>query len=460
MKKVIKKIALASFLISYCSMSYPMEIPSVELTEQQEEALKCCDFIKHCKPQAAAGERISFKPNAFMTASNIAELIKVINDIKYLDQIKNEALFTQLFELADFLQAPENISEALANRAYPSVQKNVTALEKEIEAIKEQNQKIEQLQRLSDLRLLKDTIAINLPYYLDFTQFMADVKGKENWLEIFKKNFLGDSVINNYNYNIFFLSRISKALKITKKIRSLEGIEVLKEFGQSLPLDQIEQINIFDEPIKTFSVKALKKVFPHSKSIYLSKNGIESVSNKEIDEDIERISLPNNPLASVCLDNPAQYKKLLLNAAHTPLNPQNIIFKQTSLAKMLFWLKSFAAKSNIVAFKGIKKERLLLCLFGACAGMCAVTIKEYFGNKSYAATVKFLKNNFEYLIRLGLITGYLTERIFAFLEKEIKTNLENAANQNPYHVRVLTPSNGGSDNIKTDFPTKYSYKLW
>ncbi len=166
MKKVIKKIALASFLISYCSMSYPMEIPSVELTEQQEEALKCCDFIKHCKPQAAAGERISFKANSFMTAKNIEELIKVIQDVKYLDtyaflRIVDNTQCIELFRLANFLCAPECILVALAERICPVVQERIKELEKEL--TNTDSEKKQTAEQLADLLNLQDTTANTLP---------------------------------------------------------------------------------------------------------------------------------------------------------------------------------------------------------------------------------------------------------------------------------------------------------
>jgi hypothetical protein len=414
--------------------------------------LKCCDFIKHCKPQAAAGERISFKANSFMTAKNIEELITVIQDVKHLDTIKNDAKCLELFQLANFLQAPENVLAPLANRLYPQVQKQIENLEQEIEKIKEDknNNALEDKNEiLSDLLLLKDTLAIQLPYYPDFKAFLADLPKNKDGKPDFHSILSRDE--NTLNLNMHLLA----AMERKKKIGSFDGIEQLTQYPWT---QKITFLHCDDQQIKTFSVKELKKTFPQLQRISLPFNCIESISNKEIDDTLTLINLAFNNTKSCCIENPEQFKCLTISASGTPLQAKDIQFKQTSAAKILFWLKSLVAKSNIVAFKSCNNY---LFAWGAwSAGSLMVFMYVYFkyGKVKVFEKAKLWGGKMDFFSLL--LMPYLVERVTSLYEGRIKTNLENAASQNPYHVRVITPSNWGLGPDQTEFPTKYSYKLW
>ena len=310
----------------------------ITLSQEQQDAFAQCG-IKNAIASYAGEHSYEGLDLPFMTAANLETVLTLIKDAKPLETIKDDAKCIELFRLANYVQAPEKVLADLADRIYKPVKLHGEQLEKELARNPDSD---ELKQKIADHNELRDTVHLNLSHYPDFHAFLLDcpqllqkdLDPETSRSHTFANIGSGKTVLD-LNYDL-----LEKRAGITKKLKSTDGIECL---GECVWAQQIDSLRIEGHSIGSFDVAKFKKAFPHLKKISLMHNVIKKVTREINESDIE-IDLRNNPIETLCIENPEQLENVSV-LAHN-LDSNMVPFKQTPISLCSTWIQAFKAKSG------------------------------------------------------------------------------------------------------------------
>jgi hypothetical protein len=455
--KIVFKAFIAILLIMPAGI-LAMEKPSfidcngkeVTLNQAQQEVFEQCEIVREFKRLNPKADCISFEgaQSEMLKAENIIALLDVLStqsfgvkdfSIGNMLKMRGAEKAIELFKLADYLVVPKNQLAQMADHMYGSIKNVKSACEQEcVQSLKKE--------KLAELDLLQTTVEPHLSYCIDGAECVRRIKNDpdKDALEGLIKD---QSLLYLGNHLMLTLNGIEKVVRI---IPETKGIKVLNLFGNQL---------------STIDVTTLREAFPKLEHISIRNNNFNTITSDVADRKLIKLLADGNNIHSICLDNPSQFNKLIITAKNNPVALDNVIFKQSTLQKMLTWLKAFGAQGKIACFD-VHKTVLLVCT--------ALAFVSGFGTIAYYSfELKDLKKGFKQFLPLFLekfkqnikddlyiITiilageSYLMERCACCWVGYIKNQLQKAAEANPYAVCVET------DSGNKEFPSSYAYKLF
>jgi len=457
-KQILKALILA-FLLAPVGMK-AMEKPSfidcngkeVTLNRAQQEAFEQCEIVREFK---------ELNPKAEITFEGAkSQVLKTENILALLDLLSSQSLgvkeFTvsnmlamhemekaiELFQLANCLGVPKEQMMLIADAIYGHVKSMKLMCEQEY------NEGPAKKEKLAELTLLQATVEPYLSYCVDGSERVRRIKN-----DPMTKDALKILVKDN---SLLYLGRDTEPMLI------LNGIE---DIVSTIPeAKSIKMLNLFGNQLSTIDITSLRKAFPDLEEISIRKNKFDAITSGVADQKLKILLAEGNNINSICLDNPSQFNKLKIRARNNPVTLDNVIFKQTTLRKMLTWLKAFGAQGKIAFFYISKPTFLLLwgsCLIGTLLGIpdrfevegLQKGLKQFLmaSLKQYVQDAK--NKRYGVVFALGVVP-YLLERLGSYLSGYVTHCLNEAAQDNPYAVRVETDSG-----VK-EFPSPYTYKLF
>ncbi len=432
-----------------------------ELNEAQKVALAQCGTLKNLL--ADTQEPLNFEGQnipAFVTRANLANVAAFINSTIPVSQISDEKSI-EFFKLANYLHAPRETLERLAERAYPVICKQ-----------------IENLNPGADTELYK-TIAFHLPYYPDFNAFWAENKKKIN-------NCLVRLEDGKFALNLDHIM-LKHRSDIHKKLHSLDGVEQLASYPWA---DKIRVLRVDGHHISSFDLKKLKKTFPNLINFSIEDNALAHVANA-INASNIYINMRRNPIQTLCIENPGCLDGVQVDM-HPPANP--VQFKQTLFGKLATWFKAFGTQATTPLRSPISKE---VILGSACGSGLLVSLVHFFWNRScYQAFIKQMyfnilhpthsmsirplqfqsscldinSENPLYPLVIDACFGALSDLCIVYGKEAIGTQLGfghayqhrlQEIVHNPLRVSVHIPQPNDENNfINSYFPSNYAYNLF
>jgi hypothetical protein len=431
------KVLITAFLVIPAGV-LAMEKPSfidcngkeVTLNRAQQEAFDRLQLIKDLR-EDLPGRDITFaETEPFLNAQNIINLLAVVKDPESYESIlahKNVQTLIDLFRTADYLGVSDDVLESIAEHAY--------------KPLKRLNQQLKDKKQEDDNLVLQQEIVEDQLLCHKFLEIMHK-KGllflHGSHLDLHLRPAVSFTIHDNHYVPVF-----SENEALPKKMKSIKGIDEAIELVSDAK--KAEVIDLEGHEIKEIDIDKLIKTFAY----------------------LKYLNVPSNKIASLTVNNPSRFNGLVINAKYNPLIGYNVIFKQTPLQEILTWFKALGAQAKIACFDVNKRS-----LLGWCACYAVIVLSELFsmkyewmglktGDKQLLINIyvkDFIKNikneRNQLILRVGIF-GYLLERSLAFLTGDITRQLDQAARDNPYAVRVKV-----SNLFDEDFPSPYSYKLF
>src|ERR1700733_1648879 len=367
--KQILKVLMLVFLLVPAGMK-AMEKPSfidcngkeVTLNRAQQEAF--AQFSVGAMPGVVDFQNTQ----PFLTVHNILALMRIITDGPMLgldvdamtNGVSNEEELVELFKVANYVQAPQKVIAALAERIVQPMEKRIATLENELNARKPSmwnfwNAESEQVKRLQEEldahKALYSAVHSNLACN-DVERLVKKRRGvlkqhvlKPN-LNIYEEKNGAFAKTNKPTLDLSYKTleqELKGTLEPAHKIKSLQGLQEILALDPNLK--DIEVIDLSGHELKDFSIEELKQIFPDLKRVNLSNNHINLVDNKNIDASVQEIDLSNNPIKLLCIQDPSQFNATKIIVSGNRFNDS--VFKQDKLDKIKAWLKVLGTKGKI-----------------------------------------------------------------------------------------------------------------
>lgn len=304
----------------------------------QRDALIKCETLKPFldakeKPKRLETDTIDFSGlrRSFITRSNLKQLANILTDQKEIEKITDPKKIIELFQLADYLLAPQADLELIAKRAEVVLDEKITYLES-------LNQRDETLYRLR--------------YKIE--DFLRPKK-------LLRTRILEKANTNRYELYLnkdFFLEICPH------KLITLDGIEKLIENP-----NLIRYLKVDGHALKRLDLAKLLRVFPCLEKVSLKNNEIQCIlgNMQSMNGQDIKIDLSGNPIQSVYIEYPERLDRVNLIVDHPPAS---VRFVQTDFAKLTTWIKSLGAKSKVI-IKYIMPSPTMVGIYAvAGAGLC------------------------------------------------------------------------------------------
>lgn len=413
----------------------------VQLTDAQRGALRSCETLKQMIEDTGINE-VPFEGIApFITNQNFQHLAQLIKDKNYLNQLMQVQDCIELFQFADYMKAPQESRSVLADRVYEPLRKKIKDTANEDEK--------------ANLELLCETVESNLSYYPHFKALVKD-----------KPKILGTELDEARKPGVYVLSfpAISHALSLQKKLRSLEGIEILADCQWP---KQIKTLCINYHDIENVDLAEIIKAFPNIIYLELAGNKIKAIDYKIAQHKL-RVNLRSNPIQSISVANPHQLKDVTIDIDENCKPMVNFDPVPTNLNR---WLEAFGAKSKMTLHTLYEhKAHLPICMLAACPWVglgLAIPLT--------AVYLKYKEGSLENLVEtiiptykdLYIPTAYGSLGLAGMcaivetykLRAPIYHNFNRAANQNKHvEINYVKPSHEVVHSYK--YPSKYAYNLF
>lgn len=444
-KRKIALLILAGLLMSlfgsYMLAMEPVVIKdfngqTVQLTAEQKDALSRCGTLKNMIKDMGSQEIPFEGVMPFITCQNLQHVANIIKNKEYLNQIANVSDCMELFKLADYLQAPDQVLLLLADHIYEPLLAQIKATEDG--------------QAKADLEYFKENVESKLSYYPDFHALVKDQRS----IDLEKR----DEARKQNSYVLSF-PHISHGKTLSKKLRSLEGIELLADCPWTKQIDTL-CINYHD--IEKVDLAQITKVFPALKWLQLGYNQIRSINYGIRANDLS-IDLRNNPLESICIANPDRLKNVQIQIDK---NCKPAVNFNPAPGKVSRWLGAFKAQSSIVKNRLYVEKAYRFISVLACSpwigSMLMAGYSMIYWKLSLNDVFSAYKDAGRDLTYASLIGAGLGLAMKAYSAKtQIKADLAIAADK---HVQIdhLEPYHHGNMRAVTyyKYPSKYEYNLF
>ncbi len=311
----------------------------------QFQALSCCAAFKEMSRQNGP---ISFKTDYLLpqaTVQNLTQLAHLIahpKEVATLIDTLTDSQRIALFTLANYMEAPAGLTQALALGVYYNTRQALAALSKK-QPFAGPLDRLHATKKLPKLQELHQRAHQNLPYFPDFDAF----------LEMHATHTLSQLVDYYPEGTELDLSpgRLLETLNCSKKIAGLKGIERLKECPWA---SQITHISAPQQLIGKFKVSTLRAIFPALQDINFSNNCVKELSHKTLAGMPAHftMNLSNNLIHTIhdgAIQEPGQLQHVEINTQNNLITRpvQKTIFKQSVTDRMATWCKACAAKSVV-----------------------------------------------------------------------------------------------------------------
>jgi Leucine-rich repeat (LRR) protein len=416
-----------------------------------------CKMLKHGLKDANSFDHPDFNTEnmpSFVTKKNLAYLAKIINNPKLIEQESCSNIVFELFKLADYLQAPEQILSPLAFHAYNHASSSKRLLlENNIQAGYQPTTKL--LMQRSELDAIKKLARFQMPYYPNFSVFMEDYSAD-------KVHKLLECYENSCELNLT-PEALKKELGCAKRIANLDGIQALRNTAWARLITHISASN---QCIDSISLEQLHTTFPALCDFNLSGNEIKKLTRKNLQglPAEFNLDLSKNQIAKIeesCIANPSSLKNVKINLKNNPLaHLDNNVFDKSIIERTKAWLKSFRAKGNALAHSFVSHK--LICVTGMAAiaalPMCIEITKGSLPKLMNMARNRDFFTFAEKLIALGSVitaTGVLGTASYLEWILQSNYNLSRLSNNDPYRIKIETSSQS-----PVEFPSNYTYRLF
>ncbi len=312
----MKKLLLAFLFLSIGAQAMePVSITDVkgakfELNSAQKTALAQCGTLANMLK--CSREPISFENQdaPFITKENLDLLTRLVQNPKIIRQISDEKSI-ELFKLADYLQAPEQVFASLAQRAYKPVcaQANVNSDD-------------------ADVQLLKDTIDYHRPYYEDIEEILARKPNCGHF------RFEGETIDLSARV-------LQGCLRSSKVLDSLKKFEKLVTY---YPQYRIKYLNFSGNQLQAIPHSTIAKMFPALLNIDLRNNRVRDINKVLVACKNCKIDLRGNPLDPIVVKHPERYHGVTVIVDKQTKLPQ---FKQKKVDKFLQWKRAAVVQGMV-----------------------------------------------------------------------------------------------------------------
>ncbi len=313
----------------------------------QFQALSRCTAFKEVSRYNGP---ISFKTDHYLpqaTAQNLIKLARLIpkqgeavslGEIAALSDTEKITLFT----LANYMEAPAELTQSLALEVFHQTRPALAALSKK-QPFSGPLDRLHTAKKLPKLKELHTRARQNLPYFPDFDAFL-EMHGTQKLAQLIDYHPEGTEL--NLSPQ-----RLHEALNCSKKIAGLKGIEKLKECPWA---SQITHISAPQHLIGKFKVSTLRAIFPALQDINFSNNCVKELSHKMLAGMPPQfaMNLSNNLIHTIhdgAIQEPGQLQHVEINAQNNLITRpvEKTIFKQSVADRVATWCKACAAKSMV-----------------------------------------------------------------------------------------------------------------